>query len=364
MKILLTDILFPNIFSRWRNVEILSFMKEFHTDILVYKIDKFYNLSFSIDYNHEIFFEALKDYNILIFDSRFNSLNSFNKKIDGTKFNGHVKNASYLITKDASFSINSYDKVYHIFLMMHEKFNKDFSFDQKKQFIHLYPGGGMINQSSINGLSKKVNLVTTHPLISSWVRDFNYIECIGGTLLFKNERMKSKPLNTNLGVCFSSLGSGYDKGDEVYCQIVDSLSNASQKFRFYSVGNCKLNKNIKNLEPMSFIDLDKFYFDNIDIYINTETGKSLNGWPIGVEANIAGSAILTTDSLRSMDLYKVPENSIKICNTSKEFVDSLINLDENRKELEVRIKNCQDFLYNNICYENQQDKIFNFLRSN
>jgi hypothetical protein len=39
----------------------------------------------------------------------------------------------------------------------------------------------------------------------------------------------------------------------------------------------------RNVEIKS---LEKFYRDNIDVYINLETGKFLNGWPLGLESVI------------------------------------------------------------------------------
>ena len=38
---LVVDILYPNKYSRWRNLEINFFMDEFNSDILVFKIDGF-----------------------------------------------------------------------------------------------------------------------------------------------------------------------------------------------------------------------------------------------------------------------------------------------------------------------------------
>ena len=47
---LVVDILYPNKFSRWRNLEIKFFMDEFESDILVFRINKFAGINFNFDY--------------------------------------------------------------------------------------------------------------------------------------------------------------------------------------------------------------------------------------------------------------------------------------------------------------------------
>jgi len=66
MKILITDCIFPNRFSQWRNVEIMSFIEHFETDILIYKIENFAGINFDFDIEHPIFDSIRQQYNILI----------------------------------------------------------------------------------------------------------------------------------------------------------------------------------------------------------------------------------------------------------------------------------------------------------
>ena len=49
MRVLITDLLFPNRFSSWRNNSILSFMDNFETSILVKNIKNYAGLDFSVD---------------------------------------------------------------------------------------------------------------------------------------------------------------------------------------------------------------------------------------------------------------------------------------------------------------------------
>ena len=112
---LVVDIVYPNKYSRWRNLEINFFISEFNSDILIFKIDSFANINFDFDYDfcNENLNNVLSEYNILIFDPRYNHLNKYNKRIDGTKFNNKF-GGSYLLTKNVDFLIENYSFVYHI----------------------------------------------------------------------------------------------------------------------------------------------------------------------------------------------------------------------------------------------------------
>jgi len=58
----------------------------------------------------------------------------------------------------------------------------------------------------------------------------------------------------------------------------------------YTVGRSSHVNGSIAMGMMDQTDLDNFYKSSVDIYINTETGKSLNGWPLGIEALIQGAA--------------------------------------------------------------------------
>ena len=78
---LVVDILYPNKYSRWRNLEINFFIDEFESDILVFKIDGFAGVDFECDYDFCNLDTNLKlqNYNILIFNPKYNYLNKYNK---------------------------------------------------------------------------------------------------------------------------------------------------------------------------------------------------------------------------------------------------------------------------------------------
>ena len=83
MNILLTDILFPNKYAKWRLVEIKSFIDEYKCDILVVnKITNYAGIKYDFDY--EILKEkfSLEEYDILIFNKNYNFVNKYRSSID------------------------------------------------------------------------------------------------------------------------------------------------------------------------------------------------------------------------------------------------------------------------------------------
>ena len=97
MNILLTDIMFPNKYAKWRLVEIKSFIDEFKCDILcVSRINSYANIQFDFDWDILKDQFNLDEYDILIFNSRYNYLNKYNSSIDGTIYN-RIINADYML---------------------------------------------------------------------------------------------------------------------------------------------------------------------------------------------------------------------------------------------------------------------------
>jgi hypothetical protein len=357
--------MFPNKFSRWRNVEILSFIREHDVDILVYKIEQFANISFDFDVENKIFADELKNFNILIFDPAFNKYNKYNKALDGTRYN-NLGGGSYLLTKRSSFNLTQYDAVYHVFLNVYESFNKTYKFPPARQFIHLYPGGGLINSGDVSRINPDVNLVTTHPLVTEWVRESSCLEALMGPFMEKDQVILKNKKKERLGVVFASLGHGYAKGDQYFVKLVEKYKKffPRDKIDFYSIGNCQQSKDIFHSTPMDYISLSEFYREYCDIYLNLETGRDLNGWPLGIEAAIEGSLIFTSDTRDSSALYGVPSNSFFISNSLEAHLHKIKEIYENRELINVYGENTRDYLSTIITYENQQEVIFNFIKKN
>jgi hypothetical protein len=98
-RVLLTDIVFPNKYARWRLVEIYNFMNDYDTDIMIINRINSYagvNLNFDFEILNEMF--QLYDYNILIFNPVYNYINIYNNNFDGTKYNNKLC-CDYIIQK-------------------------------------------------------------------------------------------------------------------------------------------------------------------------------------------------------------------------------------------------------------------------
>jgi hypothetical protein len=360
-RILINDRLYPNKFSVWRNEEINYFLsqEDLEVDILVFKLNE--NAGITFDFDYEYFSELLKDYNIFIFDKSLNHINRYNSRFDGTQYNGRYR-GSYLLTKKSKPLIEEYDAVYHIFLNSFHSFNKNYNFPLSKQFIHLYPGGGF-NLENFN-IDKEVNIISTHPLTTKVVNDNNnrYIECLMAPIC-KTTNSKNFD-NKKLTVCFSSLGDSRQKGNEMY-KTIEKLYKKFHKeddVDFISISNKKIVDN--NLTPMDYKSLLYVYKNWIDIYINTETGISFNGWPLGLEAASQGCILMTTDNLSSQKLYNIEEDTFIICNTEQEFVNKIHNLYMNRRLMNEISNRAKKYLDNFITVNNQQEKIIDFMKNN
>lgn len=367
-KILITDGLFPNKFATWRNVEIISFMEEYQTSVLVKHGKSWAGIVFEIDFDHEIFSNVFSKskYNILIFDPEYNYLNKFNERIDGRDFNGSLAHYSYLITEDTEFNLESFKLVYHIFLGSYFDFNSTFNFSDKRQVIHLYPGGGFSpGQSALIGPAASV--ISTHPITSSEVeRKGNpNLLCLTAPMYFRDEFVNPpRDVNaTHIGVCFSSLGNGKAKGAPKYRRIamIYKVLYPKSKVRFYSVGNGLKSRFIKRYRPMAFTDLESFYANDVDIYVNLSTKHAFNGWPLGLEAVKNGCALLTTDPDRVAKFYNADKYEIRPIERTHQFISSIRRFETNKDLLKFTKKKNMQFAINYSSYNAQQGKIFEFI---
>jgi glycosyltransferase involved in cell wall biosynthesis len=369
MNGLITDIMFPNKYATWRNVEIKSFISEFSVDILVYKFTSYAGINFDFDWNFINEDGCLDEYNILIFDSSFNHLNDFNKRIDGTKFNGRFA-GSYLLTKKTDFDIKNYKFVYHIFLMCYQWFNRDYLFQQSSQFIHLYPGGGLSDLRNIYLVNKDVNVISTHPKTTEELKKINhvkFIEVLTASFMSKNEDFfikKVKKSDDYINICFSSLGVSEDKGSFNYVRLVDFYKKnfPDKKINFYSIGNCEKSQFIIDLNPMDYLSLGKFYEENIDIYINFETGSLFNGWPLGLESLIKGCVLITTD-VNSIEKSYIKHNSgLFVVRDTQDVIDVINLLYKDKELIYLNSRLAQINFEKFLKYEHNQEKIFNYIR--
>jgi hypothetical protein len=369
MRLLLTDILFPNKFAKWRLVEIHSLLEKYDTDILIInKVNSYANVSYNFDYDELANDFNLKDYNILIFNPIYNYIDKYNVNFDGKTFNNKIY-SSYLFRKkkfgNIDFNINDYDAVYHIFLMNYNLFNKIFIYPHSKQIIHLYPGGGLLSIKDIDNIDPNVKLVPTQHFISNHIINNKKIDLFGGPFFYKNENLKKKIYNSNLTICFTSLGDIIEKGADKYIDIVNLYHEKynDNNIKFISIGNCPINQYIKKYDAMDQKKLSEFYFSNVDILLNLDSGKVLNGFPLGIESIIEGCLLLTTDIHNSN--IKNNFNFDNFIIVDKDNLESIVlkikYLNDNREILQNLAYNLQNKIYDLFNYTNHMEKIFNFI---
>lgn len=364
MKILVVDCLYPNRYSQWRNVEITSFIKQYQADVLVYKTNNFAGQAFDVDFDHNIYHGLHQDYNILIFDPQYNYCNQFNRRLDGTEFN-NLHAGSYVLTQSTDFDIQRYDAVYHIFLGVYQSVNRDYRVPFHKQFIHLYPGGGLASPIDLTKIDTAVKLITTHPDSTHWAQSRTHMQALLGPFLEKDQVILTNVSKQRLGICFSSLGHGHAKGDMAYLAIAEyyKTNYPNHAVDFYSVGNCSRSAYIKHFDAMDFRALSNFYKNHIDLYVNLETGADFNGWPLGIEAAVQGAVLLTTDSRQSATKYQVPDKTFFISNRIAEIVNGIKQFYENKTLLQEYSINTQAYLTRLISYQQQQSRIFDFIQN-
>lgn len=364
MKILVVDCLYPNKYSQWRNAEITSFIKQYQADVLVYKTNNFAGQAFEVDFDHSIYHGLHQDYNILIFDPQYNYCNQFNHRLDGTEFN-NLYAGSYVLTQGTDFDIHRYDAVYHIFLGVYQLVNRDYQLPFHKQFIHLYPGGGLASPLDLVKIDTAVKLITTHPDSTHWAESRPHMQALLGPFLEKDQAILTNVSKQRLGICFSSLGHGHAKGDMAYLAIAEYYRNnyPNHAVDFYSVGNCSRSAYIKHFDAMDFRALSNFYKNHIDLYVNLETGAEFNGWPLGIEAAVQGAVLLTTDSRQSASKYRVPDKTFFISNQIADIVNGIKQFYENKTLLQEYSINTQAYLTSLISYQQQQSRIFDFIQN-
>lgn len=361
---LIVDCLYPNKFSRWRNEEIASYITELNADVLVYRVSSYAGINFDFDFDFANRNNLLDDYNILIFDPHFNYINKYNKKIDGTLFNNKFK-GSYLLTKNYFFNLDYYDCIYHIFLWSYNKFNNDYKFNIEKQFIHLYPGGGFNGQTNIN---KNVNVISTHPTTTLNLINNNhkkYIDAWVCPCFQKNDFfIEKKSISNKMTVCFSSLGTNVTKGSNNYIRIAEDYRKKyiNDDINFISIGNCEKHPNIISYNPMNYIELSYFYRDNVDIYLNLQTGISFNGFPLGIEALISGCVLMSTDPDNVSHYFNIKSDEIFIENNIDNYCEKIKYFYDNKQMLKIISKKEQTIFYEYISYNSQQKKILDFIK--
>lgn len=394
LRCLFLDNLFPINKAQWRLVEIHSFIEKYDTDILVHFTEGYGGP------DYEEMFEKfhLSKYDILIFNPKYNFLNKFNDpEFNGTYFNHKLNPYSFLFRlkkfRREEYNcphppLSVYNFIYSIFIIPYLNFNERFEnfFPHEKQFIHLYPGGGcgcppqigdiniqkgsgrwgVSSSKVVNPNWKKSKWIATQDLLYKPLKKYNQnniYKAYGGPYFYKESKIKRKTNFTKtLNICFTAFGNSYAKGADIYVDIASNINDAD--INFFSVGHCPNHKNITHLSTMSQEKLSKFYYENIDIYINLT--RRANGFPLGVEAAIEGCVLLTSDPYNSNI-----NNNFNIDNfliVDLHDIGSIIQKIMDLKDINLRkkfSKYIQDKMYDLFSYETYMENgIFSIIENN
>lgn len=349
--LLLTDLMFPNKYAKWRLVEIVTLIEHFDLDILVL-LRPIYsaNVKYDFDFKELEFSHHLRLYDIWIFNPEYNYLQEYNQDFDGTQFNGKYPGC-YLLRKkcrrlgpvDPDMLINQYSKVYHIFLMNYNMFNDVYEYIGQ-QYIHLYPGGGMLNNQSVCNVNPKTTIITSQQYLADMCTGKVHVVA-GAPWMSEYEKVVAKTLKTGaLNVCFTSLGFGLEKGSHIYQEIIKLYKETypDSSVVFHNVGVEKF-ENCTYHPLMSQKYLDIFYHAMVDIIINCDTGLVFNGFPLGGEAMIQGCVMITPDHYGSNkgNKYGFTEELI-IEHRPMEIITKIRQLDLDRELLLTYSKTSQE----------------------
>ena len=377
-RILLTDILFPNKYAKWRLVETKAFIDKYDTDILVlHRVMKYGGVVFNIDYKELLKSHSLDKYDILIFNPGYNDLDIYNDTdFEGHKYNGKLPfDFMFRLKKyrETPLNMSQYDLIYHIFLMCYNMLNALVKYPYEKQVIHMYPGGGLLNAQSLLGMAPETNFIVTQACITEYMKMWDmknkYIEIFGGPFINKDDQIKPKKKNTRtLNVCFTSIGLKEEKGAPTYEKVVHKYLEIfpNDDIKFYSIGRDYSLQNVIYLGLMSQEDLDKYYEEHVDILFNLETGTALNGFPLGIEGLIRGLVLFTTDhyNLNSKQNFNYGmEMRIVNINDINNMVDELKKLYDDRDLLLSDSIKSQERTLKLFNFENTMEKTFQFIES-
>ena len=327
-RILIFDVLFPVLYGKWRTIEINHFLSHplFETDILVSPYQRYIDsvVKENLDVHFQRYYQTypyLNDYNILIFNPIYNFLNKFNKRLNGTLFNGKAV-GDFLLTKKLDFDWTSYDVGYSIFLMARDHNYKLINSRLWPSVCKIYPGGGYtFNNPQIKAnmaLMKHEYIISTQAFITIDIQHFfpphHFKTIYGCPTLDPKEDLPDKILSpeNRLNICFTSLGPEHQrKGYNNYSNLVLLFSTKypTLDITFHVVGGCTSypigTSNVKYHRHYVPKDLSKFYIDTIDIIISCNNKHTYpDGFPLGSEAMICGCIPILCDPWGSNAHFK------------------------------------------------------------
>ena len=327
IRLLIFDILFPDIHGRWREVEINWFLTHpaFETDVLIYPHATSWIPNQDIVQSFKTYYDAyphLNNYHILIFNPKFNCLNQFNRTIDGTKYNG-CQFGDYLLTRRPILNLSQYDIGYAIFL---HTWLQNYQLINRRlwpMITKIYPGGGIYhhNQQQIKTYLTVMNknneaIIVTQPLLFELtMRQIAKVHKIYGLpLLDAGTQIRRKTMTQvqSLDICFYAIGAHPKKGFHNYVKLINHLGQnyPDAQIRFHIVGytlpaDFKLPSNAIYHKVMAPRQLDNFLYEVIDIVVTPVIKfNDPDGFPLNAEAMLQGCIPIQTDPYQSNSHYQ------------------------------------------------------------
>lgn len=358
IRLLIMDLLFPNLHGRWRTVEVNYFLthSDFDTDIYINPFQDNWMKNYTGDTLIETFhkyyrtYPYLNDYNILIFNPHYNLLNEFNKNIDGTKFNGQYP-GDFLFTRRLDINWSEYDIGYSIFLCVR---NSNRWLIERKlwpSICKIYPGGGFVyDENAMIGTFRQMDsnneiAIVTQDFIKNTVsKHMRRVFTVYGAPLISEIKPLSKPQHLELNLCFTSLGFHPKKGFDNYVNLAKYFQDVHYdgNIIFHVVGLSYKSNYPSNMVFHEVLDgeiLDKFYYDNIDVIVSpVKAFNDPDGFPLGGEAMLKGCIPLQCDPHNANMNYGFDDtNSLTMTqfdlNMAVKFVDMLYRQPDIRKQM-------------------------------
>ena len=109
-------------------------------------------------------------------------------------------------------------------------------------------------------------------------------------------------------------------------------------------------------------ELDKFYSSHVNIYVSADTGRLLNGWPLGIEALLQGAVGIVTDPHNMNTAWGLTRDEIKIVpsnsETASEIARFLCTVAANRSLLFRMASLSQAKIHSLLSYDKSQGRVF------
>lgn len=327
------DMLFPNLMATWRTCEIHYFLTspDFNTDIYLSSYYADWLKNFAEESLIETFekyyrsYSYLQNYNILIFNPRYNELNRFNRNgFNGISFNGKHR-GDFLFTKEKDVNWECYQIGYSIFLAVHHEC--DWLIGQKywPSVCKMYPSGGYVHdETAIRSFVNKMELngdsiIVTQPFIFDVVSKCStrVLKVYGAPLLNSDSEnyqiKKTDPFSLHL--CITSLGFAPKKGFTSYLELTEHFHRnyPTLPIIFHVVGMSSKEGSPPNLEYEGVLDphhLNYLYENVIDIIVApTQIDREPDGFPLGGEAMLKGCIPIQCDPYHANQYYGFDETN-------------------------------------------------------